>query len=101
MRNLRCVFIVVSWFDYTLVGTIGEQDAFNIDLSINDNLYQVTGFDVGGGVQDKLVINGVQNAFQIDNTGADSIVTVTEPGQVTTITVVGVDLQNSDLFFSA
>jgi hypothetical protein len=47
MRNLRCVFIVVSWFDYTLVGTIGEQDAFNIDLSINDNLYQVTGFDVG------------------------------------------------------
>ncbi|MNF66895.1 hypothetical protein D3C84_486960 [compost metagenome] len=39
MRNLRCVFIVVSWFDYTLVGTIGEQDAFNIDLSINDNLY--------------------------------------------------------------
>ncbi|MDN4545975.1 DUF5801 repeats-in-toxin domain-containing protein, partial [Pseudomonas sp. C32] len=88
-------------FDYTLVGTIGEQDAFNIDLSINDNLYQVTGFDVGGGVQDKLVINGVQNAFQIDNTGADSIVTVTEPGQVTTITVVGVDLQNSDLFFSA
>ncbi|MNL69437.1 hypothetical protein D3C87_1942970 [compost metagenome] len=25
-------------FDYTLVGTIGEQDAFNIDLSINDNL---------------------------------------------------------------
>ncbi|MNN50902.1 hypothetical protein D3C81_1655120 [compost metagenome] len=88
-------------FDYTLVGTIGEQDAFNIDLSINDNLYQVTGFDVGGGVQDKLVINGLQNAFQIDNTGADSIVTVTEPGQVTTITVVGVDLQNSDLFFSA
>ncbi|MNF61787.1 hypothetical protein D3C84_434480 [compost metagenome] len=88
-------------FDYTLVGTIGEQDAFNIDLSITDNLYQVTGFDVGGGVQDKLVINGVQNAFQIDNTGADSIVTVTEPGQVTTITVVGVDLQNSDLFFSA
>ncbi|WP_095151316.1 DUF5801 repeats-in-toxin domain-containing protein [Pseudomonas sp. Irchel s3b5] len=88
-------------FDYTLVGTIGEQDAFNIDLSINDNLYQVTGFDVGPDVHDKLVINGVQNTFQIDNTGFDSIVTVTEPGQVTTITVVGVDLQDSDLFFSA
>jgi len=47
------------------------------------------------------VNNGVQNAFLIDNTGADSIVTVTEPGQVATITVLGVDLQNSDLFFSA
>ncbi|WP_414877239.1 DUF5801 repeats-in-toxin domain-containing protein, partial [Pseudomonas jessenii] len=59
-------------FDFTLVGTIGEQDAFNIDLSVNENLYQVSGFDAGPGVRDRLVLNGDPNAAvqSIDNTGA-------------------------------
>ncbi|CAG8871254.1 DUF5801 repeats-in-toxin domain-containing protein [Pseudomonas fluorescens] len=91
-------------FDFTLAGTIGEQDAFNIDLSVNEILYQVTGFDVGADVQDKLVLNGDPNAVvqSIDNTGADSVVTVAESGgQATTITLVGVDLQSTDIFFGS
>ncbi|WP_207253303.1 DUF5801 repeats-in-toxin domain-containing protein, partial [Pseudomonas sp. GW456-L13] len=61
-------------FDFTLVGTIGEQDAFNIDLSVNENLYQVSGFDAGPGMRDRLVLNGDPNAVvqSINNTGADS-----------------------------
>ncbi|VVO48388.1 hypothetical protein PS893_00157 [Pseudomonas fluorescens] len=91
-------------FDFTLVGTIGEQDAFNIDLSVNENLYQVSGFDAGPGVRDRLVLNGDPNAAvqSIDNTGADSIVTVAETGgQTTTITLVGVDVLNTDVFFGS
>ncbi|QHF42171.1 hypothetical protein PspS34_15480 [Pseudomonas sp. S34] len=91
-------------FDFTLVGTGGEQDAFNIDLSVNENLYQVTGFDAGLGVRDKLVLNGDPNAVvqSINNTGADSIVTVAETGgQTTTITLVGVDVLNTDVFFGS
>ncbi|WP_223510915.1 DUF5801 repeats-in-toxin domain-containing protein [Pseudomonas sp. BF-R-05] len=91
-------------FDFTLVGTSGEQDAFNIDLSVNENLYQVTGFDAGLGVRDKLVLNGDPNAVvqSINNTGADSIVTVAETGgQTTTITLVGVDVLNTDVFFGS
>jgi hypothetical protein len=42
-------------FDYRLAGTIGEQDAFNIDLSAAENLYRVNGFDVG---PDKLMLIG-------------------------------------------
>ena len=86
-------------FDYTLVGTGGEQDAFNVDLSFTENLYQVTGFDAGADLRDTLVLNGDQNAVvQIDNSGSDSIVSVTETGgQVTTITLVGVDLVTSDI----
>jgi hypothetical protein len=86
-------------FDYTLVGTGGEQDAFNVDLSFTENLYQVTGFDAGADLRDTLVLNGDQNAVvQIDNSGSDSIVSVTETGgQVTTITLVGVDLVTSDV----
>jgi hypothetical protein len=86
-------------FDYTLVGTGGERDAFNVDLSFDENLYQVTGFDAGANLRDTLVLNGDQNAVvQIDNTGADSIVTVAETGgDVTTITLVGVDLLTSDI----
>ncbi|POA16975.1 hypothetical protein C1886_24360, partial [Pseudomonas sp. FW300-N1A1] len=87
-------------FDFRLVGTGGERDAFNIDLSVDENLYQVTGFDVGPGVQDKLVLNGDPNATvqSIDNSGADSIVTIAETGgQLTTITLVGVDLLNTDI----
>ncbi|MBV7494107.1 hypothetical protein KW837_07490 [Pseudomonas sp. PDM24] len=90
-------------FDYTLVGTGGEQDAFNVDLSFTENLYQVTGFDAGANLRDTLVLNGDQNAVvQIDNTGADSIVSVTETGgQVTTITLVGVDLLSSDIVYGS
>jgi hypothetical protein len=86
-------------FDYTLVGTGGERDAFNVDLSFTENQYQVTGFDADANLRDTLVLNGDQNAVvQIDNDGADSIVSVTETGgQVTTITLVGVDLLTSDI----
>ncbi|MCP6694891.1 hypothetical protein NL515_26190, partial [Pseudomonas donghuensis] len=69
-------------FDFTLIGTGGEQDAFNIDLSVAENLYQVTGFDVSLSLRDTLVLNGDQSAVvqSIDNSGADSIVTVAETG---------------------
>jgi hypothetical protein len=89
-------------FDYTLAGTGGERDAFNIDLSFAENLYQVTGFDVSPGLRDTLVLNGDQNALvqSIDNSGANSIVTIDETGaETTTITVVGVDLLASDIVF--
>ena len=91
-------------FDFTLVGTAGEQDAFNIDLSVNQHLYQVNGFDAGSGLRDKLVLNGDPNAVvqSINNTGADSVVTVAETGgQTTTITLVGVDVQNTGVFFGS
>ncbi|MBV7554702.1 hypothetical protein KW841_20375 [Pseudomonas sp. PDM28] len=91
-------------FDFSLVGTIGKQDAFNIDLSVNENLYQVSGFDVGSGTQDKLVLNGDPNAVvqSINNAGADGVVTVAETGgQTTTITLVGVDVQSTDIFFGS
>ena len=91
-------------FDYRLDGTSGEQDAFNIDLSAAENLYQVNGFDVGPGLRDKLVLIGDAGAVvqSIDNTGANSIVTIDESGaQTTTITVVGVDLLNTDIFFGS
>ncbi|MBB3240252.1 hypothetical protein FHW68_001743 [Pseudomonas sp. Tn43] len=87
-------------FDFTLAGTGGERDAFNIDLSVDENLYQVTGFDANVNLRDTLVLNGDQSAVvqSIDNSGADSIVTVAETGgQVTTITLVGVDLLSSDI----
>jgi hypothetical protein len=86
-------------FDFTLVGTGGERDAFNVDLSFGEDQYQVTGFDVGANLRDTLVLNGDQNAVvQIDNNGANSIVTVTETGgAITTITLVGVDLLSSDI----
>ncbi|MFK0090818.1 DUF5801 repeats-in-toxin domain-containing protein, partial [Pseudomonas sp. NPDC090755] len=91
-------------FDYRLVGTGGERDAFNVDLSADENLYQVTGFDVGPSLRDTLVLNGDQTAVvqSIDNSGADAIVTVAESGgQTTTITLVGVDLLNSDIVFGS
>jgi hypothetical protein len=86
-------------FDFTLVGTGGERDAFNVDLSFGEDQYQVTGFDAGANLRDTLVLNGDQNAVvQIDNNGANSIVTVTETGgAITTITLVGVDLLSSDI----
>ncbi|WP_024616382.1 DUF5801 repeats-in-toxin domain-containing protein [Pseudomonas kilonensis] len=89
-------------FDYTLVGTGGERDAFNIDLTFTENQYQVAGFDVSQNLRDTLVLNGDQGAVvqSIDNAGVDSIVTVAETGgQITTITLVGVDLLSSDVVF--
>ncbi|OWP52249.1 hypothetical protein CEG18_08110 [Pseudomonas nitroreducens] len=86
-------------FDYVLAGVTGTREAFNVDLARTENKYQVTGFDTAG-QRDKLVLNGdatstVQN---IDNNGADSIVSIQESGgQITTITVVGVDILNTDI----
>ncbi|PMY44161.1 MULTISPECIES: T1SS-143 repeat domain-containing protein [Pseudomonas] len=87
-------------FDFRLVGTTGERDAFNIDLSVAENKYQVSGFDAGAGQRDAVVLIGDPGATvqSIDNAGADSIVTVAETGgQITTITLVGVDLLNTDI----
>ncbi|QQZ39842.1 hypothetical protein IF690_17515 [Pseudomonas sp. SK3(2021)] len=87
-------------FDFSLVGTTGERDAFNIDLSVAENQYQVSGFDAGAGQRDAVVLIGDPGAVvqSIDNTGADSIVTVAETGgQLTTITLLGVDLLNTDI----
>ncbi|AZD08975.1 hypothetical protein C4K26_3574 [Pseudomonas chlororaphis] len=87
-------------FDFRLVGTTGERDAFNIDLAASENQYQVTGFDAGAGQRDALVLIGDPGAVvqSLDNTGDDSVVTVTETGgQITTITLVGVDLLNTDI----
>jgi len=87
-------------FDFRLVGTTGERDAFNIDLSAAENQYQVTGFDAGAGQRDAVVLIGDAGAVvqSINNAGADSIVTVAETGgQITTITLVGVDLLNTDI----
>ncbi|UVM35499.1 DUF5801 repeats-in-toxin domain-containing protein [Pseudomonas sp. B21-019] len=86
-------------FDFTLAGTAGERDAFNVDLSFTQNKYQITGFDASAGLRDTLVLNGDQSSVaQIDNSGANSIVTVTETGgQITTITLVGVDLLSTDI----
>ncbi|WP_238964283.1 DUF5801 repeats-in-toxin domain-containing protein [Pseudomonas sp. AF32] len=91
-------------FDFTLVGTNGERDAFNVDLSVTENQYQVTGFDTAAGQRDTLVLNGDANAVvqSIDNAGADSIVTIAETGgQTTTITLVGVDLLSNDIVMGA
>ncbi|WP_454845998.1 DUF5801 repeats-in-toxin domain-containing protein [Pseudomonas farris] len=98
--NLFANDSVDALFDFSLVGTGGERDAFNIDLSVDENLYQVTGFDANANLRDALVLNGDQSAVvqSIDISGADSIVTVAETGgQVTTITLVGVDLLSSDI----
>jgi hypothetical protein len=87
-------------FDFTLAGTGGERDAFNVDLSFSENLYQVTGFDASAGLRDTLVLNGDQSAVvqSIDTGGADSIVTVAETGgQTTTITLVGIHILASDI----
>ncbi|WP_260958745.1 DUF5801 repeats-in-toxin domain-containing protein [Pseudomonas citri] len=91
-------------FDFTLAGTSGERDAFNVDLTFTQNKYQVTGFDTTAGQRDTLVLNGDPTAVvqSIDNTGADSIVTVAETGgQTTTITLVGVDVLNTDIVMGA
>ncbi|QQX56451.1 DUF5801 repeats-in-toxin domain-containing protein [Pseudomonas chlororaphis] len=91
-------------FDFRLVGTTGERDAFNIDLSVAENLYQVSGFDAGAGQRDAVVLVGDAGATvqSINNASADSIVTITETGgQLTTITLLGVDLLNTDIVLAS
>ncbi|WDH50957.1 hypothetical protein PUP75_18605 [Pseudomonas chlororaphis] len=91
-------------FDFRLVGTAGERDAFNIDLSVAENQYQVTGFDAGPGQRDAVVLIGDAGATvqSINNAGADSIVTIAETGgQLTTITLLGVDLLNTDIVMAS
>ncbi|AZD49063.1 DUF5801 repeats-in-toxin domain-containing protein [Pseudomonas chlororaphis] len=91
-------------FDFRLVGTTGEHDAFNIDLSVTENQYQVSGFDAGPGQRDAVVLIGDPGAVvqSINNADTDSIVTIAETGgQVTTITLVGVDLLNTDIVLAS
>jgi hypothetical protein len=85
-------------FDFVLNGAASALDWFNVDLTQSATKYQVNGFDTGT-TRDKLVLLGNAGAtFSIDNTGADAVVTVNETGgQVDTITVVGVDLLNTDV----
>ena len=86
-------------FDYVLAGVTGTREAFNFDLARTENKYQVTGFDTAG-QRDKLVLNGdaTSTVQSINNIGADSIVTIQETGgQLTTITLVGVDILNTDI----
>jgi hypothetical protein len=87
-----------SAFDFVLNGTANALDWFNVDLTQSQTKFQVNGFDTGTS-RDKLVLLGNAGAtFTIDNTGADAIVTVHETGgQTTTVTVVGVDLLNTDV----
>jgi hypothetical protein len=86
-----------SLFDYGLEGTALPRDTFNVDLSAVEDQYLVTGWNAG----DALVFLGAGGTPLINNSGNDSIVTVTEAdsGQVTTVTVVGVDLAPGDIFF--
>lgn len=87
-----------SLIDYTLIGTAADADAFNIDLPADEDVYRVEGFDSG----DKIVLLGDAGATVAINTaGTDSIVTITESGGAgtTTVTVVGVDLQPTDVVF--
>ncbi|NPC59413.1 hypothetical protein HNE04_27820 [Caenimonas sp. S4] len=81
-------------FNFVQTGTSGA-DAFNIDLPDTKNTYQANAFTPG---VDKLVLLGA-NSFTIDNTGANSIVDITETagGQHTIVTVVGVDLAATDI----
>ena len=91
-------------FDFRLVGTAGERDAFNIDLSVAENQYQVAGFDAGPGQRDAVVLIGDAGAVvqSIDNASNDSIVTIAETGgQLTTITLLGVDLLNTDIVMAS
>jgi hypothetical protein len=89
---------LTSAFDYVLNGTADALDWFNLDLTQSQTKYQVNGFDTGA-TRDKLVLLGDAAAtFSIDNSGADSVVTVHETGgQTTTVSVVGVDLLNTDI----
>ena len=86
-------------FDYLFSGDSGGLDTFNVNLAAGENDYQVQGWNTG----DKLVFLGSTGAGapSIDNSGANSLVTITEAGgQVTTVTVLGADLTPTDLFLA-
>ena len=90
--------------DYDLIGTALAADAFDVDLASTRNDYQISGFDTAAGARDKIVLLGdatAQVSFVNGPTATDSsIVTITETGgQITTLTVVGVDLQAGDIVF--
>ncbi|MEO7559677.1 MAG: hypothetical protein ABIT23_05405, partial [Nitrosospira sp.] len=84
-------------FDFTLLGASSDLDGFNVDLAASQDAYRIEGFDKPA---DTLFLLGDLGAgVSINNTGADSIVSVTETGgvQTTVITVVGVDLALTDI----
>ncbi|SCY49192.1 DUF5801 repeats-in-toxin domain-containing protein [Nitrosospira sp. Nsp13] len=84
-------------FDFTLLGASSDLDGFNVDLAASEDAYRIEGFDKPA---DTLFLLGDLGAgVSINNTGADSIVSVTETGgvQTTVITVVGVDLALTDI----
>ncbi|MDB5885751.1 MAG: hypothetical protein JWR74_1922 [Polaromonas sp.] len=89
-------------FDYELLGSLLAKDAFDIDLQSVRNDYRITGFDTTSGARDQIVLLGDANAVvgSIDNSSADSIVTITESLQATTLTVIGVDLLAADIVFA-
>ena len=83
-------------FDYILAGVNAKSDAFNIDLASTDDAWRIDNFQAG----DKVVLLGSATNVAIDNSGANSIVTITETGgQTTVVTVVGVDLLPADVGF--
>ncbi|MEO6563903.1 MAG: DUF5801 repeats-in-toxin domain-containing protein [Nitrosospira sp.] len=83
-------------YDYTLLGASSDLDSFDVDLAASQDSYRIEGFDTP---DDTLFLLGDTGAnVSINNSGADSIVSVNETGgQLTVITVVGVDLAPSNL----
>ena len=94
--NLYANELAGSTYDFILPGT-SAPDAFNIDLSTARNKYQVTGFDTANDLL--VLLPAAGGSASINNGGSDSIVTITEAvgGQITTVTVVGVDLTADDV----
>jgi hypothetical protein len=93
-------------FDYELVGTANAADAFNVDLAPTSNKdYSISGFDTTLGARDKIVLIGVlEAAAQVSflngpDANDNSVVTILENGQTTTVTVIGIDLQAGDIVF--
>jgi hypothetical protein len=85
-------------FDFVLNGTASALDWFNVDLALTQTKYQVNGFDTGTGGDQLVLLGGAGATVNIDNSGADAVVTINETGgQATTVTVVGVDLANGDI----
>ena len=89
-------------FDFVLAGTASAPDAFNVDLASDLNTYQVTGFDASTDLRDVIVLLGDPTAtvesIVLINGDADSLVTIDEAGEDTTVEVVGVtDLTAADI----
>ncbi|MBN9132468.1 MAG: hypothetical protein J0H48_03765 [Nitrosospira multiformis] len=83
-------------FDYTLIGAPNALDGFDVDLSATQDSYRIENFDEPADTL--FLLNDPGATVSINNTGADSIVSVAETGgQTTDITVVGVHLQAADI----